>query len=57
MDHSRQVRSYRRSAMDGSSSAVGGNRLAGGRYPFCSVVLWDRTVFVHGAILFMKVRL
>ena len=42
--------------MDGSSSAVGGNRL-GDRYPFCSVVLWDRTVFVHGAILFMKVRL
>ena len=29
MGQSRQVRSYRRSAMDGSSSAVGGNRLAG----------------------------
>ena len=57
MGQSRQVRSYRRSVMDGSSSAVGGNRLAGGRYPFFSVVLWDHTVFVHGAIHFMKVRL
>ena len=63
MGQSRQVRSYRRSAMDGSSKSLDvefvlfRSDVLAGRYPFCSVVLWDRTAFVHGEILFMKVRL